>query len=61
MNDWLKIKFNGRVFKVRIRPYGKKYDLDIETKGRLSGDDFQQLKKYLEDEGYIDAVRPHIL
>jgi len=57
MNEWIKIKFNNRNFKVRIRPNGKKCDLDIETKGFFSGDDYQKLKKYLENEGYIDAAK----
>ena len=61
MNEWTKIKFNGRNFKIRIRPQGNKYDIDIETKGYLSGDDYQKLKTYLENEGYIDAAKaPYI-
>ena len=32
------------------------YNLEIMTRERLSGDEFQKLRKYLEDEGYIDAA-----
>jgi hypothetical protein len=61
MSEWFKIKFNNRNFKIRIRPNGERYDLDIETKKYLSGDDFQKLKQYLENEGYIDAAKaPYI-
>lgn len=35
---------------------GYHYDLEIRTKEKLSGDEFQKLKKYLEDEGYIDQA-----
>jgi hypothetical protein len=32
------------------------YDMEIRTKHRISGDEFQKLKKYLENEGYIDSA-----
>lgn len=32
------------------------YNLELRTKEKISGDEFQKLKKYLEDEGYIDAA-----
>jgi len=32
------------------------YDIELRTKERISGDEFQKLKKYLEDEGYIDQA-----
>jgi hypothetical protein len=52
------IKFKGRNFKLNILP--KKhdgFDLEMEFKGSLSGEDFQDLRKYLVDEGYVDAAR----
>jgi hypothetical protein len=53
-----KIKFDKRAFEVSIFPKGGgKYDLEIETKGSLCGDDYMRLKKYLEEEGYIDAAQ----
>lgn len=54
----IKIKFNDRHFDVTIKPKPEDgYDLEIGTRGRLSGDQFQALKKYLEEEGYIDQAR----
>ena len=35
---------------------GYHYDVELQTKEAISGDEFQKLKKYLEDEGYIDAA-----
>lgn len=32
------------------------YDIEIRTKDRITGDEFQKLKKYLENEGYIDEA-----
>jgi len=32
------------------------YDIEIRVKERITGDEFQKLKKYLEDEGYIDSA-----
>lgn len=51
------ITFNRKKFKVKIITKGQGYDLEIETKGRLSGDLYQKLKSYLESEGYIEEAR----
>lgn len=32
------------------------YDLEIRTDEKISGNEFQRLKKYLEVEGYIDQA-----
>ena len=32
------------------------YDIELRTKEKISGDEFQKLKKYLENEGYIDEA-----
>jgi len=63
-----KLKFKNRYFTVWIKPkivenlgfvqYDvDSYDLEIETKHSLSGDDFTALKQYLEEEGYVEAAR----
>jgi hypothetical protein len=52
-----KITLNKKKFTVGIILNGQGYDLEIETKSPLSGNEFQVLKRYLEDEGYIDAAR----
>jgi len=33
------------------------FDLHIELKGSLCGDDFVLLRKYLIEEGYVEAAR----
>lgn len=54
----IKIKFKDRYFDVTIKSKRDGgYDLEIGTRGRLSGNEFQALKKYLEDEGYIDQAK----
>ncbi len=54
----IKIKFKDRHFDVTIKTKEDGgYDLEIGTRGRLSGNEFQALKKYLEDEGYIDQAK----
>lgn len=60
MNNWIKINFNGKqisvLFKInKPKDYdGYHYDMEIRTDEKMSGDEFQKLRKYLEDEGYID-------
>lgn len=35
---------------------GYHYDLEIRTSEKISGQEFQKIKMYLEDEGYIDEA-----
>ncbi len=35
---------------------GYHYDLEIRTPEKLTGSEFQKIKMYLEDEGYIDEA-----
>jgi hypothetical protein len=64
----IKLKFKNRYFTVWIKPklvenlgfvkfHDTAYDLEIETKGSLSGDDFTALSDYLKQEGYIEAAK----
>jgi hypothetical protein len=54
----IQIKFKGRNFKLNILPKDNgRFDLEMEVKGSVSGDEFQDLRKYLVDEGYVDAAR----
>ena len=32
------------------------YDIELRTKQKISGNEFQKLRQYLESEGYIDAA-----
>jgi hypothetical protein len=59
----LAIDFNRKKFVifVQINKIGDTkeeyhYNLELRTKHKLSGNEFQKLKKYLEDEGYIDEA-----
>jgi hypothetical protein len=51
------LMFKNRIFHIYIKPYGEGFDLEIKTKKSLSGNDFQALKHYLIEEGYIDAAK----
>jgi hypothetical protein len=56
---YTKLEFKKRKFEVFIKPYGQGFDLEIRTKKPLSRDDFQSLKKYLIDEGYVDTAKEY--
>lgn len=57
-----KIAFNGKQIRVMIsinKPKdeeGYHYNIELRTTERISGDEFQKLRKYLEDEGYVDEA-----
>ena len=60
--SWKKIKLNDKSFLVRIKinePKNEKgyhYNLEIRTQEKMSGDEFQKLRNYLEQEGYVDEA-----
>ena len=60
MDNWIKINFNGKSISVLFKinkpkdEHGYHYDMEIRTDEKMSGNEFQKLRKYLEDEGYID-------
>ncbi len=57
-----KLTFKGRYFDVGIRPVGSDgYDIEVRVKGKLSGDDFQALRQYLDSEGYLEAAKNYFL
>lgn len=55
------LTFGGKKYKfiIKVKPEGR-YDLELFTKERISGDEFQKLKSYIEAEGYIDMARGKI-
>jgi hypothetical protein len=60
------LKFNNKHITVIVFVNGPRdydgmyhYDLELRTAHRISGNEFQKLKKYLEDEGYIDDAIKH--
>lgn len=56
------ITFAGKKFRVLIHvnkpkdEEGYHYDVQLRTEETITGEEFQKLKKYLEDEGYIDEA-----
>lgn len=52
------IKFKDKLFDIIIKTKNDGgYDLEIGTTSRLSGGEFQALRNYLEEEGFIDQAR----
>lgn len=59
-NNWYKteLTFKKAKFILKIKPHEDDgFDIDIKTNKPLSGNDFQALKKYLIDEGYVDLAK----
>jgi len=57
---YTKLKFKNRDFGIHILTKEKdQFDLHIELKGSLCGDDFILLRKYLIEEGYVEAAKEY--
>jgi hypothetical protein len=57
-----KIKFKKRNFEVGFHfKENDQFDLEIITKGRFCGDDYVALRKYLEEEGYVEEAKNQFL
>lgn len=54
---YTRLAFKGIQCEVRLIPNGEGFDIELGSKKRISGDYFQALKQYLEEEGYFDAAR----
>jgi hypothetical protein len=60
MHNFFNITINEKQIKVAIKINkpkdinGYHYDVEILTKERISGDEFQLLRQYIEDEGWVD-------
>lgn len=59
------IQFKNQKYEIAIIPYKERehFDLHIKTNKVLSGDDFQALKNYLIEEGYVAEAyewQPHL-
>ena len=52
-----KIFFQDRHFDVEILPKQIGFDLHLSFENFLTGEDYQKLRKYLIDEGYVDAAQ----
>jgi len=57
----VKVKFKNRYFDVGILPKQSGFDLELSFKGALSGEDYQCLRKYLVEEGYVEAANKFLL
>ena len=57
-NDYYtRLTFKDIPCEIRLIPNGDGFNIELGTKKRISGDYFQALKKYLEEEGYFEAAR----
>lgn len=54
---YTQISFKGIKCELRLIPNGDGFDIELKTKKRISGDYFQSLRKYLDEEGYFEAAR----
>jgi hypothetical protein len=57
------ITLNKKKYQIRVKTiFGidddkDHYDLEVSANRRMSGDEFLALRKYLEEEGYIEEAR----
>lgn len=57
------LTYNNRKYKIKIKTiFGvddeqEHYDLEIMTDKKISGNEFIALRKYLEEEGYVEEAR----
>jgi hypothetical protein len=54
---YTRLTFKDIPCELRLIPNGDGFNIELGTKKRISGDYFQALKKYLEEEGYFEAAR----
>lgn len=52
-----RLTFKDIACEIRLIPHGEGFDIELASKKRISGDYFQSLRKYLEEEGYFEAAR----
>jgi len=54
---YTRLRFKDKHYEVRLIPHGVGFDIEIGCKSRICGEEFQALKKYLDEEGYFEAAR----
>ena len=54
---YTRITFKGVRCELRLIPRDGGFDIELASKNRISGDYFQALKKYLDEEGYFEAAK----
>lgn len=53
---YTRLTFKGIKCEIRLTPHGEGFDIELGSKQKISGDYFQALKKYLDEEGYFEAA-----
>jgi hypothetical protein len=57
------LTYNSKKYRIRIKTIfdiddgEEHYDLEVSTNKKMSGNEFLALRKYLEEEGYIEQAR----
>ena len=58
------LTYNSKKYKIRVKTIFNvedddrdHYDLEVSSNKRMSGNEFLALRKYLEEEGYIEEAR----
>ena len=57
------LTYGKRKYRIRIKTifglddWEDHYDLEVATNRRMSGNEFLALRKYLQEEGYIEQAR----
>jgi hypothetical protein len=54
---YTRLTFKGIKCEIRLIPREEGFDIELASKQRISGDYFQALRTYLEEEGYFEAAR----
>ena len=54
---YIRLTFKGIHCEIRLIPHGDGFDIELASKQRISGDYYQALKMYLEEEGYFEAAQ----
>jgi hypothetical protein len=57
------LTYNGKKYRIKVKTiFGindgeEHYDLEVSTNKKMSGNEFLALRKYLQEEGYIEEAR----
>jgi hypothetical protein len=58
------LTYNSKKYKIKVKTIFNvedddrdHYDLEVSSNKRMSGNEFLALRKYLEEEGYIEEAR----
>jgi len=60
------LTYNSKKYKIKVKTIFNvedderdHYDLEVSANKRMSGNEFLALRKYLEEEGYIEEARTY--